>query len=82
LRETTDSIMRIVLASAAVAGVSFGIWYGLDQALGRSFLGQLASVGIALTLGVGVYLVSCRALQVRELGALLALRRRLKSDST
>jgi putative peptidoglycan lipid II flippase len=80
LRETADSIMRIVAASAAVAGVSFGVWYGLDQALGRSFLGQLGSVGTALILAVAVYLVCCRALKVRELGALLALRRRFKSD--
>jgi putative peptidoglycan lipid II flippase len=80
LRETADSIMRIVVASAAVAGVSFGVWYGLDQALGRSFLGQLGSVGTALILAVAVYLVCCRALKVRELGALLALRRRFKSD--
>jgi hypothetical protein len=29
---------------------------------------------------VAVYLVCCRALKVRELGALLALRRRFKSD--
>jgi putative peptidoglycan lipid II flippase len=80
LRETADSIMRIVVASAAVAGVSFGVWYGLDQALGRSFFGQLGSVGTALILAVAVYLVCCRALKVRELGALLALRRRFKSD--
>lgn len=80
LRETADSIMRIVAASAAVAGVSFGVWYGLDQALGRSFVGQLGSVGTALILAVAVYLVCCRALKVRELGALLALRRRFKSD--
>jgi putative peptidoglycan lipid II flippase len=76
LRETLDSIGRIVVASAILAGTCLGIWYGLDQALGRSFLGQLASVGIALASGVAVYLISCRALKVRELGALLALRRR------
>jgi putative peptidoglycan lipid II flippase len=78
LRETTDSVARIVAASAAVAGVSFGVWYGIDQAAGRAFAGQLASVGIALIAGVAVYLFACRALRVRELGALLALRRRLK----
>lgn len=78
VRETVDSIMRIVAASAALAGVSFGIWYGLDQALGRSFLGQLGSVGTALAAGVVVYFVCCRALRVRELGALLALRSRLR----
>jgi putative peptidoglycan lipid II flippase len=80
LRETLDSITRIVVASAAVAGVSFGVWYGLDQALGRSFFGQFGSVGTAITVGVVVYLVCCRALRVRELGALLALRSRFKSE--
>jgi putative peptidoglycan lipid II flippase len=77
LPETADSIARIIAASAILAGACFGIWYGLDQALGRSFLGQLASVGVALAAGVAVYFLSCRALKVRELGALLALRRRL-----
>jgi putative peptidoglycan lipid II flippase len=77
LRETADSIARIIVASAILAGACFGIWYGLDQVLGRSFFGQLASVGVALAAGVAVYFLSCRALKVRELGALLALRRRL-----
>jgi putative peptidoglycan lipid II flippase len=77
LRETADSTLRIVAASAIVAGVSFGIWYGLDRLLGSSFLGQLGSVGTALALGVLAYLVACRALRVRELRALLALRSRL-----
>ena len=78
LRETLDSLARIVAASAVLAGAAFGIWYGLDRAFGRSFGGQLVSVGLALVVGTVVYLVSCRALRVRELGALLALRTRLK----
>jgi uncharacterized membrane protein YqgA involved in biofilm formation len=62
-----------------LAGASYGTWYGIDSALGRSFVGQLVSVGGALAVGIAVYLLSCRALKVRELGALLALRNRLKS---
>ncbi len=80
LRETADSMWRILIASAAVAGASFGTWYLLDHALGRGFLGQLVSVGCALAVGTIVYLISCRALRVRELGALLALRRRAESE--
>jgi len=76
LSETVDSVFRIVAASAVLAGAVFGIWSGLDRALGRSFPGQLVSVSLTLILGTAVYLVSCRALSVRELGALLALRRR------
>jgi putative peptidoglycan lipid II flippase len=78
LRETLDSIVRVVIASALLAGASFAAWYGLDRALGRSFVGQLASVGLALAFGTLVYVLACRALKVRELSALLALRRRFR----
>jgi putative peptidoglycan lipid II flippase len=75
-REIRDSVTRIVVASAIVAGVTYGVWYGVDQVAGRSFVGQVVSVGLALAAAVGVYFVACRALRVRELGALLALRSR------
>jgi putative peptidoglycan lipid II flippase len=75
---TADSTLRIIVASALLAGASFGTWYGLDQAAGRSFGGQLLSVVVALAVGTVVYLVACRALRVRELRALLALRGRLR----
>src|SRR5947208_4943673 len=39
LRETLDSVFRIVVASAVLAGAVFGIWSGLDRAVGRSFPG-------------------------------------------
>jgi putative peptidoglycan lipid II flippase len=80
LRETADSLWRILVASAVVAGASFGTWYLLDRALGRDFLGQLVSMSGALAVGTIVYLVACRALRVRELGALLALRRRAERE--
>jgi hypothetical protein len=69
--------VRVVVASAVLAGAAYGTWYVLDRELGRSFVGQLASVGSALLIGTAVYLLACRALKVRELGALLALRSRL-----
>jgi putative peptidoglycan lipid II flippase len=77
-RETADSIVRIVGASVVLAAVSFGIWYGLDRAVGRSFGGQLLSVSTALVVGTTVYLAACRALGVREIEALLALRKRFR----
>jgi len=73
-----DSVVRIVTASAVLAGAAYGTWYELDSALGRGFLGQLVSVVTALVVGTAVYLFTCRALKVRELGPLLALRNRLK----
>jgi putative peptidoglycan lipid II flippase len=80
--EIADSIGRIVVASALVAGTAYGIWYGLDQALGRSIAGQLVSVFVALLTATAVYLLASRALRVRELGALLALRSRLQRAGT
>jgi putative peptidoglycan lipid II flippase len=74
-----DSVIRVVGASAALAAAAYGVWYLLDRELGRSFAGQLASVLSALVVGTAAYLLVCKALKVRELGALLALRRRLKN---
>jgi len=72
-----DSVARILAASAVLAGAAYGTWYGLDHELGRSFPGQLASVGLGLLVATAAYVLACRALKVRELSALLALRSRL-----
>jgi len=78
--EIADSVLRIVAASAVLAGAAYGTWFGLDQALGRSFAGQLGSVVTSLVVGTAAYLLACRALEVRELGALLALLNRFKAS--
>ncbi len=75
-RRTADAVARIAAASAVVAGACFGIWWPLDHALGRAFGGQLVSLGVALVAGAAVFLAACRALGVRELEALVSLRRR------
>ena len=49
--EIADSVLRIVAASAVLAGAAYGTWFGLDQALGRSFAGQLGSVVTSLVVG-------------------------------
>jgi putative peptidoglycan lipid II flippase len=76
LRQTAHATGLIAVASVLLAGVSYGIWYGLDQLLGQSFGAQLASVGGALVGGVAFYLFCCNLLGVRELHTLLSLRRR------
>lgn len=70
LARVTDAIARVTVASVAFGACAFGVWYALDRALGRSTGAQLASLGAALALGVGVYVGSARVLRVRELGAL------------
>ncbi|HEU0336041.1 MAG TPA: murein biosynthesis integral membrane protein MurJ [Gaiellaceae bacterium] len=76
LTHTAVSVGRILAASGVAAASSLAAWYGLDAALGRSLGGQLVSVGGGLLVAVGVYLLACRALRVRELEALLPLLRR------
>jgi putative peptidoglycan lipid II flippase len=75
-RAIVSSTVRIVAASAAVAVVSYIVWRPLDDAVGRSFPAQVVSLGAALAAAVAVYAIACRALQVREMRALLSLRGR------
>lgn len=71
-----DSYARIVIASVVAAGVAVGVWYGLDQFLGRSLGAQVVTVGAGLACAVGVYLLCARALHIPELRAVLSLVRR------
>jgi putative peptidoglycan lipid II flippase len=72
----TFSLLKITVASAVVAAVSFAVWWPLDDVLGRSFPAQVVSLGAALLLATTAYLATCRALRVREMQALLSLRGR------
>jgi putative peptidoglycan lipid II flippase len=74
--EIVASAIRIAAASAVVAAVAFGVWDPLDAALGRSFGGQVVSLGTAFVASVAAYAIACRALAVREMQALLSLRTR------
>jgi putative peptidoglycan lipid II flippase len=74
-RATLGALARIVVASVAAAGLAVLVWWGIDDAVGRSLGGQILSVGTALVVGTLAYLAACRLLGVRELGSLLALRR-------
>jgi putative peptidoglycan lipid II flippase len=67
---------RIVLAASVVAVVTYPVWYIVDQMVGRSLGGQTVSLGAALVAAAGAYLLACRVLGVKELAALVALRRR------
>ena len=79
LRSTTDSFVRITIASLVLGGVAYGVWRALDEALGSSsFVAQLVSLTAALAVGGVVYLLACRALRVREMAALLSLRDRFR----
>jgi putative peptidoglycan lipid II flippase len=70
LNRVTSAIVRITTASAILGIVAFGVWYGLDAALGRSVAAQIVSLGAALAVGGAVYLGACAVLRVRELDVL------------
>ena len=76
LRENASAFVRIVAASAVVAAVGYGVWRGLDEALGRGLAAQIVSLGVALVAATLAYALACRVFGVRGLHALRSLRRR------
>jgi putative peptidoglycan lipid II flippase len=79
LATTLAAAARIVVAAAVLGGVAYGTWYGLDEALGRSLLAQVVSVGTALALGSAAYAAIVLALRIPEARQILELfTRRLK----
>ncbi len=64
------AVVRITTAAALLGTVSFGVWFVLDELLGRSAVGQIVSLGGSLTAGLAMYLAACRMLKVRELETL------------
>jgi hypothetical protein len=66
----------IATAAIPLAVIAYGVWWVLDDMLGRSFGGQFVSLAAALAVGGAAYAFSCRLLGVRELNALLSLRAR------
>ncbi len=75
LGETSRAVVRITAASAVLAGVTYGLWWVLDRGLGDSFGAALVAVLAALAGGLLSYVGCCRLLGVRELDAVLSLRR-------
>jgi putative peptidoglycan lipid II flippase len=68
--------IRITIAAAALAAVSFGVWDVLDNAFGRDLLGQIVSLGVALGAGGLAYLGAARLLRIAELEQITQLVRR------
>ncbi len=56
----------MLVAAAALAGVAYGVWYVLDDALGRALIAQVISVGVALVAGTAAYIAAVLALRITE----------------
>jgi putative peptidoglycan lipid II flippase len=76
LRRLTETTIKITIAAAALAVVSFGVWDLLDNALGRDLFGQIVSLGVGLGLGGLVYVGAAKLLRIAELEQIMRLLRR------
>ncbi|MCX6385222.1 MAG: murein biosynthesis integral membrane protein MurJ [Solirubrobacterales bacterium] len=65
-RQVSIVVVKVLIASAALAGAAYGVWYLLDGALGTSLIAQMISVGSAVVAGVGIYAVAIHILRVEE----------------
>jgi putative peptidoglycan lipid II flippase len=64
--KTTMITVRICVASALLAGVSYVVWYVLDSLLGTSLEAQIVSVGAAGLAGVWVYVRAVLTMRIPE----------------
>jgi putative peptidoglycan lipid II flippase len=71
-----STTLRIVIASAALAAVGYGVWDVLDQALGRGLIAQIVSLGSGLAAGALIYLALAKLLRIAELEQIMRLLRR------
>ncbi len=78
LNAVVRSLALVTLAAVALAVIAYGVWWLLDDALGRSLAAQVVSLSAALVAGGAAYLLACRALGVREITTLLSLRDRFR----
>jgi putative peptidoglycan lipid II flippase len=70
---TLAAVAQIVAAAAALGATAWVTWRGFDALAGRSLLGQLVSVGAALTAGLLVYAGSVLLLRLPEAAMIAGL---------
>jgi putative peptidoglycan lipid II flippase len=75
-REVGSEVARIGVATAYCTAAAFGVWWPLDQMMGRSLPAQFVSLGLGLLAGAGAYLASGRILQLSGMDVLASLTRR------
>lgn len=64
--KTIGASARILLGAALLGIISFTVWYALDDALGRSTIAQICSLGVATLAGGAAYAAAVYALRVEE----------------
>ncbi|MFY9469778.1 MAG: murein biosynthesis integral membrane protein MurJ [Solirubrobacterales bacterium] len=72
-RDTVVAVTKMLAASLLLAAVSYGVWLGLDDVLGRELWAQVVSLGVALVVGATVYAATVYALGIAEARQITAL---------
>jgi len=72
---TLAACLRMLLAAALLAIVSYGAWYGLDEVLGQGLPAQVVSVGLAILAGAVAYGGAVSALGIAEVRQIRSLLR-------
>jgi putative peptidoglycan lipid II flippase len=81
-RATASAVARMLAAGAALAGSAWVVWHFLDNALGRSLIAQIISLGAGIAVGIAVYAAGVLLLKVPEAGQISRLvKGRLKRQS-
>ncbi len=78
MTEVAGETVRIVVATIYCTAAAFGVWWPLDEILGRSLPAQVVTVGLGLSAGGGAYLAAGRILQLSDMDVLVALVDRLR----
>ncbi len=65
-RETLVATAEMTLAAAAAGGAAYGVWAGLDAALGRALGAQVVSVGAGCLAATAVYAAGVALLRIPE----------------
>jgi putative peptidoglycan lipid II flippase len=76
LRTTIAAVAKMLAAAVVFGAVAYASWWLLDDALGRSLLAQIVSVGAGLSLASGAYAAVVLALRIPEAHQIIALLRR------
>ncbi len=72
-RRTVATLLKTAAASAAMGGLSYATFLGLDGAFGHDAIwARLLQVGLAIGVALLAYFVGCKLLRVRELDQALA----------
>jgi putative peptidoglycan lipid II flippase len=71
--QTFKAALQMFVACIPLALIGYGVWYGLDEALGRSTIAQIISLGSGLALGTAAYAAGVFAMKIPEAQQISAL---------